>query len=319
MGLHRVVMRLPAYLKLHESGELKRRAEEAIAALGSCRLCPRNCGVDRLADRKMSCKVGRKARVSAHLAHLGGEECLRGQKGSGTIFFAFCNLRCAFCPNWEDAQEGSSREVGAVELAELMLDLQRRGCHNLQLVTPEHVVPQILEALVFAVERGLRLPLVYNTSAYESAENLRWMDGVVDIYLPDFKWWRPENAARVLKALDYPDTARWAIREMHRQVGPLVLDEEGIARRGLLLRHLVMPGALDETREILRWVARELGPDTYVNVMDAYHPAGRVLREPQRFPELTRPLSRGELQRALEYAREVGLWRLDAHRSPWMR
>jgi putative pyruvate formate lyase activating enzyme len=307
-------MSWPTYLALHESGELKRRAEEAVAALGSCRLCPRDCGVDRLANRKMACKVGRKARVSAHFAHFGEEDCLRGYNGSGTIFFSFCNLRCVFCQNWETSQEGSGREVDALELADLMLDLQERGCHNINFVTPEHVVPQILEALVHAVERGLRLPLVYNTSAYDSAESLRWMDGVVDLYMPDFKYWRPESAARVLKALDYPDTARRMIREMHRQVGPLVVDEEGLARRGLILRHLVMPGALEETREILGWVARELGPDTYVNVMDQYHPDGRVVREPQRFPELTRPLSQGDFQRAVEYAREAGLRRLDERR-----
>ena len=307
-------MSWPAYLDLHASGELRRRADEAVAALASCRVCPRDCAVDRLRDQRMACKVGRRARVSSHFPHFGEEDCLRGWNGSGTIFFSFCNLRCVFCQNWETSQEGEGREVDARQLAGLMLELQRRGCHNINFVTPEHVVPQILEALVVAVPQGLRLPLVYNTSAYDSLESLRWMEGVVDIYMPDFKYWEPESAARVLKARDYPQVARRVVKEMHRQVGDLVLDEEGLARRGLLVRHLVMPGALDETREILHWLARELGPDTYVNVMDQYRPEGRVLREPDRFPELTRELHREEHEVALEHARSAGLRRIDVRR-----
>ena len=307
-------MTWPAYLDLHASGELARRAQEAVAALGRCRICPRNCDVDRLADRKMACKVGRQARVSTFFAHFGEEDCLRGHQGSGTIFFSFCNLRCVFCQNWETSQEGNGEEVSAVELAEIMLELQRRGCHNINFVTPEHVVPQILEALAIAAGRGLRLPLVYNTSAYDSLESLRWMDGVVDIYMPDFKYWREESAARVLKAADYPEVARAAVREMHRQVGELTFDDQGLARRGLLVRHLVMPGALDETAEILRWLAEELSPDTYVNVMDQYRPEGRVLREPHRFPELTRPLRASDHQAALAHARAAGLRRIDERR-----
>jgi putative pyruvate formate lyase activating enzyme len=304
----------PAYLDLHRSGELQRRAEEAVAALASCRICPRDCGVDRLRDARMACKVGRRARVSSHFPHFGEEDCLRGWNGSGTIFFSYCNLRCVFCQNWETSQEGEGAELSAAELASLMLDLQGRGCHNVNFVTPEHVVPQILEALVLAVDRGLRLPLVYNTSAYDSMESLRWMDGVVDIYMPDFKYWDDGSAARFLKARDYPEVARRVIKEMHHQVGPLTFDEEGLALRGLLVRHLVMPGALEETREILGWIAREVGPDTYVNVMDQYRPEGRVLREPDRFTELTRPLRNDELAQALEHARLAGLRRLDVRR-----
>jgi putative pyruvate formate lyase activating enzyme len=311
-------MSWPAYLDLHSSGELLRRAQEAVAALASCRLCPRDCGVDRLRDGKMACKVGRRARVSSHFAHFGEEDCLRGWNGSGTIFFSFCNLRCVFCQNWETSQEGEGHEVDATELAELMLDLQRRGCHNINFVTPEHVVPQILEGLAVAVPRGLRLPLIYNTSAYDSMESLRWMDGLVDIYMPDFKYWRPDSAARVLKARDYPEVARRVIAEMHRQVGDLTFDREGLARRGLLIRHLVMPGGLEETKEILQWIARALGPETYVNVMEQYRPEGRVLREPERFPELTRALLRDEYEQALEHARHAGLRRLDV-RQPHRR
>jgi putative pyruvate formate lyase activating enzyme len=304
----------PAYLDLFESGELKRRAEEAVAALAACRICPRDCGVDRLRDGRMACKVGRRARVSTHFPHFGEEDCLRGWNGSGTIFFSYCNLRCVFCQNWETSQEGEGAELSSRELAGLMLELQERGCHNINFVTPEHVVPQILEGLVLALEAGLRLPIVYNTSAYDSMESLRWMDGVVDIYMPDFKYWSPESAARLLKARDYPEVARRVIREMHRQVGPLTFDEEGLARRGLLIRHLVMPGALDETREILGWIARELGAGTYVNVMDQYRPEGRVLREPDRFAELTRALKQGEFETALDHARRAGLLRLDVRR-----
>jgi putative pyruvate formate lyase activating enzyme len=304
----------PGYLEVYQRGELERRAEEAVASLACCRVCPRDCGVDRLRDQRMACKVGRRARVSSHFPHFGEEDCLRGWNGSGTIFFSFCNLRCVFCQNWETSQEGEGRELDARELAGLMLDLQRRGCHNINFVTPEHVVPQILEALLVAIPAGLRLPLVYNTSAYDSMESLRWMEGVVDIYMPDFKYWRPESAARVLKARDYPEVARRVIAEMHRQVGPLVFDQEGLARRGLLVRHLVMPGALDETDEILGWIARELGPDTYLNVMDQYRPEGRVLREPDRFPELTRELRVDEHEEALDQARRAGLLRIDVRR-----
>ncbi|MGA9526086.1 MAG: radical SAM protein [Myxococcaceae bacterium] len=307
-------MAWPAYLDLYESGELHQRAEAAVRSLGACRICPRDCGVNRLEDKRMACRVGRKARVSAHFPHFGEEDCLRGHQGSGTIFFSFCNLRCVFCQNWETSQEGHGEELDAQGLAELMLELQGRGCHNINFVTPEHVVPQILEALPIAIERGLRLPLVYNTSSYDSMESLQWMDGLVDIYMPDFKYWRPESAARFLKAKDYPDVARRIIREMHRQVGALSLDDEGLAKRGLIVRHLVMPGALDETREILTWVARELGPDTYVNVMDQYRPEGRVLREPERFREITRSLRSDEFEAALQLARDAGLRRLDERR-----
>jgi putative pyruvate formate lyase activating enzyme len=270
--------------------------------------------VNRLENKTGVCKSGRLARVTSAFTHFGEEDCLRGWNGSGTIFFSFCNLRCVFCQNWETSQEGDGTEVDADELATLMLDLQRRGCHNVNFVTPEHVVPQILEALAVAVPRGLRLPLVYNTSAYDSMESLRWMDGVVDVYMPDFKYWSPESAARVLKARDYPEVARKVIAEMHRQVGDLVLDGEGLAQRGLLIRHLVMPGALDDTNDILHWIAETLGRDTYVNVMSQYRPEGRVLREPERFRDLTRALLPEEYEQALDHARRAGLRRLDVRR-----
>ncbi|MEW6045460.1 MAG: radical SAM protein [Bacillota bacterium] len=301
----------PAYLALYESGELERRAGRAVAALESCRLCPRNCGANRLADQRRTCRTGRFARVSSAFPHHGEERCLRGWRGSGTIFFSWCNLRCVFCQNSDISQVGEGTEVTAEELAALMVHLQELGCHNINLVTPEHVVPQVLEALVIAVRNGLRLPLVYNTSAYDSMESLALLDGVIDIYMPDFKVWDPGVARRLLKAPDYPEVARRTIKEMHRQVGPLAIDRDGLARRGVLLRHLVMPHGLAGTAEIMRWVARELSPDTYVNIMAQYHPAGRVLAEPMSFPQLTRRITRSEYEAALAASRQAGLWRLD--------
>ncbi|HXF82429.1 MAG TPA: radical SAM protein [bacterium] len=303
---------LPAYLRL-DRAELRRRAEAALDLLRSCEVCPRNCHVDRLADRWSFCKIGRHAVVSSAFPHFGEEDCLRGWRGSGTIFFSMCNLRCVFCQNFDISQQKVGREVTAPELAEIMIALQERGCHNINFVTPEHVVPQILEALPHAVARGLRLPLVYNTSSYDSMHSLRLLDGIVDIYMPDFKYWEPESARLYLKAPDYPEVARRTIAEMHRQVGPLVLDRAGLARRGVLLRHLVMPGALEETRQIMRWVASTLGPQTYVNVMAQYHPAGQVGRNP-RYAAINRRISPEEYAAAVQAALDAGLTRLD-HRA----
>jgi putative pyruvate formate lyase activating enzyme len=313
----------PAYLRLGIE-ELRSRAHKAVSGLVSCRVCPRNCEVNRLEDKWSACKTGRYAVVASVGPHLGEEDCLRGWKGSGTIFFGHCNLRCVFCQNYDISQglapgprqedPGTGKTRGRAgrkpdELARLMLALQDQGCHNINLVTPEHVVPQVLEALVPAVEGGLRLPLVYNTSAYDSMESLRILDGVVDIYMPDLKLFDSDLSKRYLKAEDYPEVAKAALREMHRQVGSLSVDASGLATRGVLIRHLVLPGFPDETRSILEWIASELGPETYVNVMAQYRPAGRVGRN--RYPELNIPLGSSEFSRALETAREVGLTRLD--------
>jgi len=300
-----------AYLRL-DAGEIERRAEEAIAALASCQACPRNCRVDRLHGRTAVCKSGRYALVGSHFPHFGEEDCLRGWNGSGTIFFSWCNLRCVFCQNFDVSQKGEGDVVTPERLAEMMLELQGIGCHNINFVTPEHVVPQILEALPLAIRGGLRLPIVYNTSAYDSLESVRWMDGIVDIYMPDLKVWDSAAAKRYLKAPDYPEAARNAIREMHKQVGPLVMDERGLAKRGLLVRHLVMPGMLEETRQIMAWLAGELSPDTYVNVMAQYYPAGVVSDE--KYPEINRRLFAGEHAEAVRIAHEAGLWRLDERR-----
>jgi putative pyruvate formate lyase activating enzyme len=302
----------PAYLALHESGELARRAARAVEELHACAACPRRCEVDRAGDdlARAVCGIGRHAVVSSAFPHLGEEDCLRGRRGSGTIFFSRCNLHCVFCQNHDISQRGEGREVTAGELAALMLELQSLGCHNVNFVTPEHVVPHVLEALPIAAAGGLRLPIVYNTSAYDATESLALLDGIVDIYMPDFKYWSVEHSRRHLKAKDYPDAARAAIREMHRQVGPLELDEHGVARRGVLVRHLVMPGMVDDARAILRWLAEEVSPDTYVNVMGQYRPAHRAME----FAELARPVGADEVEAVRGEALRQGL-RLDRRRS----
>lgn len=308
----------PAYLHL-SAGELRVRVERALVELADCRACPRDCGVNRLAGRWSACKTGRYAVVSSAFPHFGEEDCLRGWNGSGTIFFAHCNLRCVFCQNYDISQAVKPGDAGAPgsppeALAEMMIELQDAGCHNINFVTPEHVVPQIVEALEVAIPRGLSRPLVYNTSAYDSLRSLALVDGLVDIYMPDFKCWTAERSRLYLKAEDYPEAARAAIKEMHRQVGPLRLDDDGLARRGVLLRHLVMPGCLDETRAILEWIARELGPDTYINLMDQYHPAGRV--GPGAYVEIARRPTRDEIEEAYAIAADLGLRRLDRRRPP---
>jgi putative pyruvate formate lyase activating enzyme len=297
-------------MRAHEEGRLREKADEAIALLERCALCPRNCHVDRLHNKTAACKTGRYARVSTAFAHFGEEDCLRGWKGSGTIFFSWCNLRCVFCQNFETSQMGEGEEVSPEVLAGLMLKLQAAGCHNINFVTPEHVVPQVLEAMVIAVERGLRIPLVYNTSAYDSMDSIRLMDGVVDVYMPDFKMWTVTNGLRYLFAKDYAETARRVIKAMHEQVGELKVDEEGIALRGVLVRHLVMPGLLEDTREIMNYLTHEVSTDTYLNLMDQYRPAGKVLMR-DKYAEINRRISGSEWKQALQYAREAGLWRLD--------
>jgi putative pyruvate formate lyase activating enzyme len=293
------------------AAEIRCRAQLAHELLGErCVVCPRLCKVDRRADVKGLCAIGRHAVVASYFPHFGEEDCLRGRRGSGTIFFSGCNLRCVFCQNHEISWEVQGERADAARLAEMMLELQGIGCHNINWVTPEHVVPQILEALPHAIESGLRLPIVYNTSAYDSLDSLALMEGVVDVYMPDFKLWSAERAKRYLKRADYPAVARRTIAEMHRQVGDLVLDEDGLARRGVILRHLVMPGLLDETESILRWVADELGTGCYVNLMAQYYVSGKVGRDGQ-YEEIARRVYREEYEQALKFARELGL-RLDA-------
>jgi putative pyruvate formate lyase activating enzyme len=304
----------PAYLSLTDS-ELCDRVAAGLRELEDCCACPRDCHVNRIANETKACYTGRHARVASAFAHSGEENCLRGRNGSGTIFFSLCNLRCVFCQNWDISQQEAGTELTADQIAELMLSLQNCGCHNINFVTPEHVAPQVIEAVAVAVRNGLRVPIVYNTSAYDSVESLRLFDGIVDIYMPDFKFWKPETATRLAKARDYPERAREAIAEMHRQVGPLKFGADGLACRGVLVRHLVMPDQIEETRAIMGWLATELSKDTYVNIMAQYRPSYRV-GEPARgghprHPEICRTPTSDELQLARAAAREAGLWRLD--------
>ena len=299
----------PLYLALGLD-ELERRAEAAHALLGPrCVVCPRGCKVDRREDVSGLCAIGRQAVVASYFPHFGEEDCLRGRNGSGTVFFSGCNLRCVFCQNHDISWEVRGERATPQRLAGMMLELQAIGCHNINWVTPEHVVPQILEALPHAVAGGLELPIVYNTSSYDSLDSLRLMDGVVDVYMPDFKVWTRERARRYLKRPDYAEVARETVREMHRQVGDLVLDGRGLARRGVILRHLIMPGQLDETEAILRFVASELGGGCYVNLMAQYYVSGKVGKDGE-YLEIARGIKRTEYEQALVLARELGL-RLD--------
>lgn len=298
--------RAPAYLALHESGELARRAEQALRLLEECSVCPRECGVPRRAERGCFCGGGTLARVCSAAPHFGEERPLVGSGGSGTIFFAGCNLGCVFCQNYEISHGREGREVSAPELANMMVGLQRRGCHNINLVSPSHVVPQILAALGPAIDLGLRVPLVYNTGGHDALATLQLLDGIVDIYMPDAKYADPEVARRLSGAADYPQVMRAAIREMHRQVGDLQIGSDGVASRGLLVRHLVMPEGLAGTPEVMRFLA-SLSRDTYVNVMAQYRPCYRA----NEFPELARRITREEYEAAVQAALDAGLHRLD--------
>jgi putative pyruvate formate lyase activating enzyme len=303
----------PAYLTTYRQGEFPARVEAALADLEDCCVCPRNCHVNRLRDKARVCNTGRSAIVSSAFAHFGEEDCLRGCNGSGTIFFGLCNLRCVFCQNWDISQQHTGAECNAEEIAVLMLTLQDRGCHNINFVTPEHVAPQVAEAIAAAVPRGLRLPIVYNTSAYDSIESLKHMEGLVDIYMPDFKFFSYEPSRSYLKAKDYPARACEAIKEMHRQVGDLRFGEDGVARRGLLVRHLLMPNHVDDARDIFKWLAEKISPDTYVNIMDQYRPQHQVGGRGGKYDAINRRPSVAELDRAYAVARQAGLRRFDKH------
>jgi len=297
----------PSYIKAYKTGKLAAVIKESYRILANCSLCPRKCEVNRLEDEKGICRTGLSAMVSGFNPHFGEEAPLVGSNGSGTIFMTNCNLLCVFCQNWETSHLGEGDEADSKTLAGMMLHLQKLGCHNINFVTPTHVVPQILDALSYAIEGGLSVPLVYNTGGYDSVETLRLLEGIFDIYMPDFKFWDPQMARRYLKAPDYPEKAREAIREMHRQVGDLSFDAEGIAQKGILLRHLVMPGGVAGTREIMRFIAGEISQDTYVNIMDQYRPCGNAAR----YAPLDRCITRDEYEEALRAAREEGIRRFD--------
>ncbi len=298
---------MPSYILLCQEGKLEKRAELALQHLQSCDLCGHVCGVNRMAGEIGVCRTGATARVASYGPHHGEEAPISGRYGSGTIFFAGCNLSCVYCQNHDISQAGGGYACTVNELAGIMLELQNMGCHNINLVSPTHVVAPILQALPVAVYDGLNIPLVYNTGGYDSLETLGLLDGIIDIYMPDMKYGDSEAAGKYSGAQNYPFVNRAAILEMHRQVGDLLLDELGVARHGLLVRHLVLPGGLAGTAEIVRFLAGEISQNTYLNVMDQYRPEWKA----GKFPEINRRITPGEYVQALTLARQAGLKRLD--------
>jgi len=301
-------MEEPSYLKLYRNGELEARIKKGLALMESCHLCPRQCGVNRLDGEIGYCRTGRRTRVASYNAHFGEEAPLVGNCGSGAIFLSSCNLLCNFCQNYDISHLNEGEEVEPVQIAAMMIELKERGCHNINFVTPTHVVVQILEALIPAIGQGLNLPLVYNSGGYESVETLALLDGVFDIYMPDFKFWDDKWAERFCKAPDYRERAKAAIKEMHGQVGDLLVDNEGIAVQGLLIRHLVMPNEVAGTDRVMNFLASEISLDTYVNVMDQYRPCGNADADEL----INRRLTSEEFRRAVGAARDAGLSRLDS-------
>jgi putative pyruvate formate lyase activating enzyme len=304
----------PAYIQTHNEGLLKEKIAQSIEILKACTLCPRACGVDRLSGELGVCLTGEQAIVSSYNPHFGEENPLVGDHGSGTIFFTRCNLLCVFCQNYDISHRGEGVPVSSEELANAMLFLQGSGCHNINFVTPSHVVPQILAALEKAIESGLRVPLVYNTGGYDTPETLRILEGVFDIYMPDVKFWDSKVAEEFCDAPDYPQVIQEALKEMHRQVGDLVMDRRGVAERGLLIRHLVLPGGLAGTRRAMRFLANEISPNSYVNIMPQYRPVGRA----SEWPALGRSLTDKEFGEAIQMAEEEGITRLDERRRAFV-
>jgi putative pyruvate formate lyase activating enzyme len=296
----------PSYITLYHTGELQRRIAALGRLLGPCTLCPRDCRVNRRRGELGLCQAGDQLRVAAAFPHFGEEPPLSGQGGSGAVFISWCNLLCQFCQSWEVNHRGEGVAVSARELAGIMLDLQSQDCHNINLVTPTHYAPQLMAALPWAIEQGFRLPLVYNCGGYESLEVIQLLDGIVDIYLPDIKFLDPCASGRYLDgATDYPEVVRTVLKEMHRQVGDLVLDEHGIAQRGLIVRHLVMPSLTSDSQAVLRFIADELSLQTYVNIMDQYRPCFQAGRS----PEIARRTTHLEHRTVVDRARRLGLHR----------
>lgn len=297
----------PSYLGLYRKGELSNRLNRLLDVLKSCNLCPHECGVNRIEGKTGFCKIGRKARVAGCNAHFGEESPLVGKKGSGTIFLSSCNLRCHFCQNYEISHHREGVDVETKDLAAMMLELEKRGCHNINFVTPTHVVPQLLEALVIAAGKGLSVPLVYNCGGYEKVETLKILDGIFDVYMPDFKFWDNRWSKKYCEVEDYRERAKAAIKEMHRQVGDLLTDDRGIAIRGLIIRHLVMPNKVAGTSEVMEFIAQEISKNAYVNIMDQYRPCGDVVED----TIIHRRLTSDEYRDAVESARNAGIMRLD--------
>ncbi len=299
--------RAPVYLQLRYTKKFSERVREALGLLQNCQVCPHQCGVNRLAGEIGRCHTGRYAIVSSYGPHFGEEAPLTGINGSGTIFFTNCNLKCIFCQNYTISQLGEGSAVTKEGLARIMLLLQQRGCHNINLVSPTHVVPQILEAVEIAVNSGLNIPLVYNSGGYDSTQTLKLLEGIVDIYMPDMKYCDDSTSERLSGVKDYTSINQNAVKEMHRQVGDLQIDEQGIAVRGLLIRHLVLPCGLAGTKRVVKFIAQEVSRDSYINIMSQYHPCYKAFE----VPELSRRLSREEFLEAIKQAQEAGLHRLD--------
>lgn len=296
----------PSYLGLLHSGELSKRIRLGQEMLASCVSCGWACKVDRRSEPKGVCRTNGRARIHSYGPHLGEEYPLRGWMGSGTVFFSRCNLKCQYCQNSDISQADRGEEVEPKHIAEIMLELQAQGCHNINFVSPTHVVPQIIAAVAIAAQAGLRIPLVYNTGGYDSLDVLRLVDGIIDIYMPDMKYAHAPTALKYSKIPHYPDTNQAAVREMHRQVGDLVIDENGLAKRGLIIRHLVLPNDLAGTEEIVNFIAQEISTNTYFNLMDQYHPAYLS----RQYPSLNKPNAASEYQRAVIYTQQAGLHRL---------
>jgi putative pyruvate formate lyase activating enzyme len=303
-----------AYLEAHRTGRLQENLRRSLEWMKKCTLCPRLCAVNRLEGETGICRTGRQAAVASYGPHFGEERPLVGTRGSGTIFFSHCNLYCLFCQNYDISHGGEGEVVTPETLATLMLHLQKQGCHNINLVTPSHVIAPILEALPHAIEKGLNIPLVYNTGGYDRTSALKLLDGIVDIYMPDFKFWDSEVSRKLSDAPDYPERAREAIKEMHGQVGDLQTDSRGVAQRGLLVRHLVMPNGLAGTSSVMHFLAEEISRNTYVNIMSQYHPCGGAIGQ----PDLGRRITSSEFDEALEMARLEGLTRLDERHRHWI-
>jgi putative pyruvate formate lyase activating enzyme len=304
----------PAYIKTFEKGQLQEKIKTAHKLLSPCNLCPRKCRVDRLSGETGVCKTAKQAWVSSYNPHFGEEAPLVGKHGSGTIFFTHCNLMCLFCQNFDISHESCGQKVSNEELAAIMLALQQQGCHNINFVTPSHVVPQILAALEIAAQQGLSVPLVYNSGGYDLPSTLRLLEGVFDIFMPDFKFWDLDVAESACQAANYSEVACKALKEMHRQVGDLIIDDVGVARQGLLIRHLVLPGGMAGTRKIMRFIAKEISTRSYVNIMPQYRPCGRAAE----ISGLNTFLSPTEYQNALQEAKKEGITRLDQPRRTFV-
>lgn len=298
----------PSYLALERQGLLPERVEKLFSIYENCHLCPRECRVNRLKGQTGKCRATARVKVSSAFPHFGEERPLVGKSGSGTIFFANCGLRCVYCQNYTISIQGEGEEISDDQLAEIMIRLQRLGCHNINLVTPTHYVPNIVRAAQKAIGLGLRIPFVYNTSGYETLETLKLLDGIIDIYLPDAKYADPAMAAKYSEeAYNYPYYNRLALKEMHRQVGDLATGERGIAVRGVILRHLILPNRIAGTEALLKFVSEELSKSTYLNLMNQYRPEHRA----SEFPEIARRITRKEHEEALSWAKKYGLARFD--------